>query len=122
MIFDLKGKETARNIEPRAGDGLELTGDDAATSVHMDNFLDGIRTGAKLRAPIEDGATTVLLCHLGNIAQSTGRALRTDPANGHIIGDAEATAVVADVQAGWGFEARTGLGSRVSGQWEPLRT
>ena len=68
-----------------------LTGDDAATSVHMDNFLDGVRTGATLRAPIDSGATTVLLCHLGNIAQATGRALRTDPANGHILNDPEAS-------------------------------
>jgi predicted dehydrogenase len=104
VIFDLKGKETTRNIEARAGDGLELTGDDAATSVHMDNFLDGIRTGAKLRAPIEDGATTVLLCHLGNIAQSTGRALRTDPANGHILGDDEAARQWSRTyEPGWGI-------------------
>ena len=32
----------------------------------------------------------VLLCHLGNIAQTTGRALRTDPSSGHILDDAEA--------------------------------
>jgi predicted dehydrogenase len=104
VIFDLKGKETTRNIEPKMGDGLELTGDDAATSVHMDNFLDGIRTGAKLRAPIEDGATTVLLCHLGNIAQSTGRALHTDPANGHIVGDDEAAKQWSRTyEPGWGI-------------------
>jgi len=32
----------------------------------------------------------VLLGHLGNIAQSTGRALRIDPTSGRITDDAEA--------------------------------
>jgi hypothetical protein len=35
-------------------------------------------------------AKSILLCHLGNIAQYTGRKLRTDPASGRIVGDAEA--------------------------------
>ena len=85
--YDVKGAVIKQNLEPKAGDGLELTGDDAATASHMQNLLDGIRTGAVLRAPISEGAKSVLLCHLGNIAQYTGRALRTDSHNGHIIGD-----------------------------------
>jgi hypothetical protein len=32
-----------------------------------------------------------VLAQLGNIAQRTGRSLSTDPANGHIIGDPEAS-------------------------------
>jgi hypothetical protein len=56
----------------------------------MDNFLDAIRTGATLRAPIADGAKSVHLCHLGNIAQDTGRKLRIDPKDGRILGDADA--------------------------------
>lgn len=85
--YDLKGAVVKQNLEAKAGDGLELTGDDAATASHMQNFLDAIRTGAALRAPISEGAKSVLLCHLGNIAQYTGRALRTDPHTGHVIGD-----------------------------------
>jgi len=104
VIYDLKGKPTTQNIEAKKGDSLELTGADAATSVHMENFLDAIRTGATLRAPIADGATTVLLCHLGNIAQTTGRALRTDPANGHILGDPDAAKLWSrDYEPGWGI-------------------
>jgi hypothetical protein len=49
-----------------------------------------VRTGAALHQPIAEGAKSVLLCHLGNIAQSTGRALRTDPASGRIVDDADA--------------------------------
>lgn len=88
--YDLKQKIVKQDIESRKGDSLELTGDDAATSIHMDNLLAGIRTGQALRAPISDGAKSVLLCHLGNISQYTGRKLKTDPANGHVLGDSEA--------------------------------
>jgi predicted dehydrogenase len=92
LQYDVKQKLVKQNLEPKGGgNGLELTGDDAATSVHMQNFADAIRSGATLRAPIWDSAKTVLLCHLGNIAQTTGRVLHTDPKNGHIIEDADAS-------------------------------
>jgi predicted dehydrogenase len=89
--YDIGNKVVKTNIEPKTGNGLELTGDDAATSVHMDNFLGAIRGGGTLRAPISDAVKSVLLCHLGNIAQYTGNALHTDPKTGHIVGDAAAT-------------------------------
>ena len=102
VVYDLKNKVVRQNIEPKGGDGLELTGDDAATVVHMENWVDAIRTGSALRAPISDAAKSVLLCHLGNIAQYTGRALKTDPGNGHIAGDADATRYWSrEYAAGW---------------------
>ena len=90
LLYDVKQKLVQESLEPKQGNGLELTGDDAATSMHMENFLGAIRTGETLRAPIADGAKSVHLCHLGNIAQSTGRKLRIDPASGRIVGDADA--------------------------------
>ena len=86
--YDVKQKVVKENIEPKRGDGLELTGDDAATATHMENLLAAIRTGASLRAPIADAAKSVHLCHLGNISQYTGRKLSTDPENGRILDDA----------------------------------
>ena len=90
VLYDLKQNIVKQDIEPQKGNSLELTGDDAATSLHMGNLLAGIRTGEALRAPVSDGAKSVLLCHLGNIAQFTGRALKTNPTNGRIIGDDDA--------------------------------
>src|SRR5256885_10345119 len=60
------------------------------TALHIANFVDAIRSGAALHQPIEEGAKSVLLGHLGNIAQTTGRALRVDATSGHITGDEEA--------------------------------
>jgi predicted dehydrogenase len=91
LLYDVKQKLVKDNLEPKRGNGLELTGDDAATSSHMQNLFNAIRTNEPLRAPISDGAKSVHLCHLGNISQYTNRKLTIDPANGHIVGDAAAT-------------------------------
>ena len=91
-VFDFKGAEIDKGNGP-AGD-----------KEHLQNFLDCIRSGKRPNAEIEEGYKSTLLCHLGNIAWRTGRSLHIDPANGHILGDAEA-------QALWGREYRPG--------WEP---
>jgi len=90
LLYDVKQQLVKENLEPKKGNGLELTGDDAATSRHIENLLGAIRTGEALRAPIADGAKSVHLCHLGNIAQYTGRKLQIDPTSGRIVGDTEA--------------------------------
>src|SRR5881392_1262259 len=90
IVSDVKGKVVKQSLAARAGDGLNTHADDDMTVLHIANFVDAIRTGAALHQPIEEGAKSVLLGHLGNIAQSTGRALRIDPKSGHIVGDEEA--------------------------------
>src|SRR5262249_20184953 len=90
VIYDLKGKVVKENIEPKRGNGTDIVGDDAATLSHMQNFLAAIRTGEALRAPVSDGIKTNIACHLGNIAQFTGRKLKVDPSTGHVVGDTEA--------------------------------
>ncbi|HEV8598456.1 MAG TPA: Gfo/Idh/MocA family oxidoreductase [Gemmatimonadales bacterium] len=87
VISDLKNKPVKESVAAAQGDALNPTGDDALTELHMQNFLAAIRTGAVLSAPIADGAKTGLLCHLGTIAQQTGRKLSTDPKSGRILGD-----------------------------------
>jgi predicted dehydrogenase len=55
--------------------------------IHLENFVESIRGSQKLNSPIEDAAKSVLLCHLANIAQRTGRTLNCNPANGRIQND-----------------------------------
>ena len=90
VLADLKNKVMKESVAMEKGDALNTTGDDLLTELHMRNFIDAIRSGAKLNAPIADGAKTGLLCHLGTIAHQTGRKLHTDPKTGHIIGDKDA--------------------------------
>ena len=89
-VYDLKGKVVKQSLAAQPGDGLNTHADDDMTVLHIANFVDAIRTSAALHQPIAEGAKSVLLGHLGNIAQSTGRALRTDPQSGRITGDEEA--------------------------------
>ena len=73
-------------------------------NVHIDNFLDCIRTGGTPNADVETGHKSTTWVQLGNIAQRVGRGLTIDPKSGHSQGDEEA-------QALWGREYEPG--------WEP---
>ena len=90
VLADLKNKVIKESVATEKGDALNTTGDDFLTELHMKNFVDAIRTGAKLNAPISDGAKTAMLCHLGTIAHQTGRKLKVDPATGRVVGDKDA--------------------------------
>jgi predicted dehydrogenase len=92
QIFDMFRKQ----IDEFSGPG--------ADAEHFADFLSCIRSGGKPTADIEEAHKSTLLCHLGNIAQRTGRALNTDPANGHILHDSEAAGY-------WGREYAPG--------WQP---
>ena len=63
-------------------------------AAHIANLLAAIRndTPLKLNSEIEIGHKSTLLCHLGNIAQRTGRSLTCSPKNGRIVGDEKAMA------------------------------
>jgi len=74
-LYDEKGKEVAA-----------AESSDSVMS-HIQNFVEAIRNDdpKRLRAEIEEGHKSTLLCHLGNIAHRTGDSLRCDPANGHVL-------------------------------------
>jgi predicted dehydrogenase len=74
-IHDPKGKEVHRS----SGTGGNQT--------HLENFVNAIRGGEPLRAEIEEGFKSTLLCHLGNIAYRTGRTVQFDGQARRIVGD-----------------------------------
>ena len=91
VVYDLKNKVLKKVDAAPKGDSLNTVGDDWLSQLHIDNFVNAVRTGAKLSAPIEDGAKTGILCHLGTISQQVGRKLTIDPKTGRILNDAEAS-------------------------------
>lgn len=91
-VFDSADKEVAKV----AGSGSD--------ALHLQDFLDCVRSGGRPNADAEAGHWGSLLCHLGNIAWRVGRTLDCDPQTGRILRDPEATAL-------WGREYRPG--------WEP---
>jgi predicted dehydrogenase len=56
---------------------------------HLTNFIDCVRRedASGLNQPIEEGHKSTLLCHLGNIAQRTGRSVFSNSSSGHILDD-----------------------------------
>jgi predicted dehydrogenase len=89
-VYDPRGNEAKRESGP--GGDVE----------HLENFIAAIREGTPLNSEIEEGHKSTLLCHLGNIAYRTGRSLKCDPKNGHIVDDSDATALWSrEYEPGW---------------------
>ena len=101
LLFDLEGKLVREMKEEAPSATTDIRGAGALVDYHFDNFFGAIREGGTLHSPIDDGALSTTLCHLGNIAQKFHRTLDIDPSNGHIVGDDEAMAM-------WGREYEPG--------------
>lgn len=70
--------------------------------LHFANFIDSIRESKALRAEIEEGQKSTVLCHLGNIAWRTGHTVNFDPATGQIVDDpTAATLARREYRQGW---------------------
>ena len=103
-LYDLKGKMTNQFKVGSSTSTADTVGRDSMTDAHFANFIAAIRTGEKLHAPVAEGNVAVTMLQLSNIAWELQRALRIDPKDGKIQGDAEA-------MAHWGREYEKG--------WEP---
>jgi predicted dehydrogenase len=85
----------AQAFEPQAQcEPIQVTGinlDPDIQIVHVHNFLDCVRSRRRTNAPWEIGHRSVTACHLGVIAQRTGRKIHWHAANEKIVGDPEAS-------------------------------
>jgi len=89
-------------IHDPAGKELRRATGTAGDAIHLANFLNAIRSGARLNSEIEEAAKSTLLCHLGNIAHRTGRSLQCDPKTGNIQNDKPAMAYwTREYEKGW---------------------
>ncbi len=84
IIYDLNNK-VVREIKGKREGLFDFD------SIHFANFLDGIREGKALRAEIEEGQKSTVLCHLANIAWRTGHTINYDPKARKIVGDKAAS-------------------------------
>lgn len=81
QIFGPRNK-LIEEIKPPSGPDL---------AAHHENFLSCIRNGGRPNADIEINHLSTSLCHLGNIAARTRKALVFDPANEQFPGDPDAS-------------------------------
>lgn len=81
--------------------GTDTVGAGSLTEQHVANFGAAIRGEAEPQAPITEGRKSVLLCHLGNIAQRTGRSLEVDPTTGRPNSEAAMQLWSREYENGW---------------------
>jgi predicted dehydrogenase len=89
-IYDLKGNKTSEFKTGGQTSSSDLLGRDSMTDAHFANFIDGIRNGAKLHAPIEVGNVSVTTMQLSNIAWKVNHTLQIGTTGGKIQNDADA--------------------------------
>jgi len=107
-LYGLDGEllDARKRPETSAADSADLVGADELTDLHIGNFIDTVRGKADRQAsPIEEGAVSTLMCHLGNLAYRTDGALTVDPATGRPSSSPPAMALWArDYAKGWAPE------------------
>jgi len=87
LAYDNDSKLIKEIHEEETTNNMDIIGEGPSDFRHMTNFANAIRNGERLHSPIEEGNKSNLLCHLGNIAQRTGRTLNIDPVTGQIMND-----------------------------------
>lgn len=90
LVYDNSGALIKQVNERAESATIDLAGAGALDIYHLRNFFAAIRQGEALNAPIDEGARSTLLCHLGNIAQKLGRTLEIDSSTGRIRDNGEA--------------------------------
>ncbi len=88
-VFDADNKLVSEVKSSVTADGTNaVSANGNLDFFHFENFAESVRGNATVNSPVSEGHRSVLLCHLANIAQRTGRTLHCDPRNGHILNDA----------------------------------
>jgi predicted dehydrogenase len=78
----------------------------AASTDHMGNFFDAVKSRKQPICPAEVGHRSASICHLAGIAVQLGRKLKWDPVKEEFVGDKEANALVAREQRKkWSYES-----------------
>jgi predicted dehydrogenase len=101
QVFDLNDKLVDEVKTEQRSTTQDLQSIDSMTTKHFENLINAIRSGEKLRSPIEEGNTSVTMLLLSNIAWKMNRTLHLDKLNGHILDDAKAMEM-------WGREYEKG--------------
>ena len=94
----LEGRRSSDQCRMRRKEASALD----ATPLHVADFVECVRTRKRPLADIEIGHRSSIVPHLGNIAYKMGRKLKWDARKEQIIGDPEASTLLArQARAPW---------------------
>ena len=106
-LYDIAGEKIGerKREATSAASSADLVGADELTDLHIENFIETVRgTAAKQNSPIQEGAVSTLMCHLGNLAYRTEGALKLDPQNGRPHSSQAMALWGREYQPGWAPE------------------
>ncbi len=89
-----------------AGLPRQSAGNETYHLLHVQNFVDCVRSRQLPRSDVEIGHNSMIACHLGNIAHRLGRRVKWDVVNERMIDDPEAQQYVSrDYRLPWKLPA-----------------
>ncbi len=101
-LYDRSGKMIKSSESSGSEAGTALGGGGDMSTLHVVNFFNAVRGTAKQNSTIQEGAVSVHLCHLANIAYRTGgKPLDVDPKNGKIMDKKAMKYWDREYQPGW---------------------
>ncbi|QOY85814.1 Gfo/Idh/MocA family protein [Paludibaculum fermentans] len=113
---EVTGEKRPRGLAspaPPLCEPIEVTGlslDPEIQIVHVQKFLDAVKSRQRPFADVEVGHTSIVPCHLANIAYRTGRTIRWDAQKEEILGDREASRqLTKQYRAPWSLPAPSAI-------------
>ena len=101
-LYDLNGKLLNESLEAAKSESTNTVGMGNLDILHFQNFVNAINKGEKINSPVDDVYISNLMCHLGNIAQETGKSVEMDTKLGTIKNNPDAQKFwKRDYEPGW---------------------
>ncbi|MDR8390068.1 Gfo/Idh/MocA family oxidoreductase [Aliifodinibius sp. S!AR15-10] len=101
-LYDRAGDLVREKSSGGSEQGTALGGGGSMSTRHVANFLQNIRGEAdQQNSPIDEGAKSVHMCHLANIAWRTGKSFDVDTSTGHAYDRKAMELWGRDYEPGW---------------------
>jgi len=94
MFLSKRGKMLIRGERNRRVDRQLKHSPKAEVVANFANWIDAIRSGTRLNAPVEIGYRTATALHLANISTRVGKTIQFDPVGEQIVGGDEAASAL----------------------------
>jgi predicted dehydrogenase len=100
-LFDRNGEKIEGKSSSDNEQGITIGGGGGMTNRHVVNFYEAIRNNEEQNSPIDEGAKSVYMCHLANIASRVDKPLDIDSSDGRINDNEAMNLWGRDYEPGW---------------------